>query len=280
MSYILNRNFLFSGVVTVRKLVLAFVAFAFSLSAPAHAEWWEAETAHFVVKVRGSESEAREYALEMEKFDAALRTLQGMETGVAEHSRANKPVIYRFGRPRHMARLLDLPGSGVAGFFISRAGNSVAFAPTRTERNKSAKTSVHIRQDPRTRLDPRSILLHEYTHYFMMQHFPGAYPRWYVEGFAETLATMRIEEDGSYYVGDPPQYRAYQVFQLPDFPLDEMLDDEHELTGLDSLQHYATGWLLTHYMSFDSDRRMKLRSYLTAIADGRGQPHRRQEGVW
>lgn len=252
----------------MRQLFLSIAAVLLAFPSPALAEWWEAETAHFVVKSRASEEDAREYAMEMEQFDAVLRTLQGMETGVGEASRANKPTIYRFGRPRDMARLLNRPGSGVSGFFIPRAGNSVAFAPTRTARDKSAKTALSIRQDPRTKIDPRSVLLHEYTHYFMLQHFPGAYPRWYVEGFAETLGTMRVNEDGSYHIGDPPQYRAAQVFQLQDFPLDEMLDDNHELTGLDALQHYATGWLLTHYMSFDSARLQKLRAYLVALANG------------
>lgn len=252
----------------MRRLFLSVAAFLFVFSSPAAAEWWEAETAHFVVKSRASESDAREYALEMEQFDAVLRTLQGMETGVGEASRANKPTIYRFGRPRDMARIADLPGSGIGGFFIPRAGNSVAFAPTRFPRDKSAKTSWQIREDPRARFDPRAVLLHEYTHYFMLQHFPGAYPRWYVEGFAETLATLRVNDDGSFHVGDPPQYRAAQVFQLQDFPLDEMLDDNHKLTGLDALQHYATGWLLTHYMSFDPARLPKLRAYLVALANG------------
>ena len=252
----------------MRRFFLLIAASLIVFSSPATAEWWEAETPHFIVKSRASEEDTRKYALEMEQFDAVLRTLQGMETGVGEASRANKPTIYRFGRPRDMARIADRPGSGIGGFFIPRAGNSVAFAPTRFPRDTSAKTSWQIRRDPRARFDPRAVLLHEYTHYFMLQHFPGAYPRWYVEGFAETLATMRENDDGSFHIGDPPQYRAAQVFQLQDFPLEEMLDDNHELTGLDALQHYATGWLLTHYMSFDSARLSKLRAYLVALANG------------
>ena len=238
-----------------------------ALATPAHAEWWEAETAHFIVKTRASKEDAREYALEMERFDAALRTLQGMNT-IEELGKVNKPVIYRFGRPKDIALMIGSVNSGVAGFFIPRAGGSVGFAPTRDARETTSKRSWQVRGDPRAKLDPRSILLHEYTHYFMMQNFPGAYPRWYVEGFAETMATMRFEEDGSYHIGDPPQYRAYQIFQLKDFPLDEMLDSNYKLTGLDALQHYATGWLLTHYMSFDGERLQQLRGYLAAIAEG------------
>lgn len=247
----------------VKTLLGAICAAAIAM--PAHAEWWEAETAHFVVKSRASEKEAREYALELARFDAALRALQGMEPAEFDQSRANKPTVYRFGRPEDMARIAGASGSGIAGFFIPRAGASVAFAPTRSKR-EDIRSSHRTRSD--TELDPRSVLFHEYTHYFMMQNFPGAYPRWYTEGFAEMMATMRIEGDGSYHIGDPPQYRAYQVFQMRDFPLEHMLDAKYQLRGMDALQHYATGWLLTHYLSFDEKGRGQLHTYLKAIAGG------------
>lgn len=236
-------------------------------STPAHAEWWEAETAHFVVKSRASEDEAREYALELEQFDRTLRILQGMPLEGEDIGRANKPTVYRFGFSKDIAMLIGSSRSGVAGFFIPRAGASVGFAPVKSAKTRG-KMAASMREDSRTELDPRSVLLHEYTHYFMMQHFPGAYPRWYVEGFAELMATMRVNENGSFHIGDPPQYRAYQIFQMRDFPLDEMLDPDYRLTGVDGLQHYATGWLLTHYLSFNTERLEQLRGYLKAIAQG------------
>ena len=241
---------------------LCFVTIA--LPASARAEWWEAESDHFIVKARASEKDAREYALELERFDRALRILQGMPVEEAV-GRANKPTIYRFGQPAHIARIYGASGSGVTGFFISRAGDTVAFAPTRSAA-EPIKSAHRTRSD--VELDPRSVLFHEYTHYFMMQHFPGAYPRWYVEGFAEMLATMRVADDGSYHIGDPPQYRAHQIFQLNDFALDRMLDPDYRLRGIDALQHYATGWLLTHYLSFNTERLAQLRAYLRAIAEG------------
>lgn len=230
----------------------------------AHAEWWEAETAHFVVKSKASEAETRAYAIELEQFDRVLRSLQGMPIEEADIGRANKPTIYRFGHANDLAKIYGAPGSGVAGFFISRAGGSVGFAPTDSDRQTTRRAAESV-VDSRTELSPRTVLFHEYTHYFMMQHFPGAYPRWYVEGFAELMATTRIES-GKAHVGDPPQHRAYQIFQLSDFPLEKMLDPAYKLSGTDGLQHYATGWLLTHYLSFDPELREKLRAYLKALA--------------
>lgn len=252
----------------MNRLLLFIFATLFAFSTPARAEWWEAETAHFVVKSRASQEDARKYALEMEKFDAALRIMFGLPLDAEVLSRANKPTIYRFGRPKDIARIGGYPGSGILGFFIPRAGDSVAFAPINRDRDTSAKTSWQLREDPRARSDPRDTLTHEYTHYFMMQHFPSAYPRWYVEGFAEMMSTARFDEDGSVHIGDPPQDRATQIFKIRPFPMDEMLDPDHELRGIDWLQHYATGWLLAHYMSFDTERQAKLRNYLVAIAKG------------
>ena len=245
---------------------VAFLAGLMMISAPARAEWWEAETAHFVVRSEASEAATREFALELERFDRALRLLQGMSTEEEDIGRANKPTVYRFGYAKDIAIMIGASGSGVAGFFIPRAGASVGFAPVKSA--KIETKSASMREDRRNQLDPRSVLFHEYTHYFMMQHFPGAYPRWYVEGYAELMATMRINDDGSYHVGDPPQYRAFQIFEMRDFPLKEMLDPDYRLSGLDGLQHYATGWLLTHYMSFDPARLEKLRAYLKAIGKG------------
>ena len=36
------------------------------------------------------------------------------------------------------------------------------------------------------------MLFHEYAHHFMFQYFPAGYPSWYVEAFAETLATIDL----------------------------------------------------------------------------------------
>src|SRR5690606_17382921 len=111
--------------------------------------------------------------------------------------------IFRFGDPSDIAHIAGYPGSGIAGFYIPRAGNSVAFVPAREDR---AAGSI-ARRNERTALDGMSVLKHEYAHHFMMQYFPGAYPGWYVEGYAETVATIRFLDNGSFHIGDPPQYR-------------------------------------------------------------------------
>jgi hypothetical protein len=245
--------------------------FLLLIATPAAAqEWFEAETNNFIIRSRDTEANTREFAIELERFDMALRTLQNMPIGAEQQSRSTKLTVYRFGEQRDIALMAGAPGSGIAGFYIARAGDSVAFAPARDNRGREPG-SIDVsnsRVDELTRLDARTVLKHEYVHYFMMQHFPAAYPRWYVEGYAELMATIRLNPDGSFHVGDAPQYRAYQVFQMSRFPLEEMLDSNHRLTGEDAYQHYATGWLLAHYLNFDTERRAQLTTYLTALGQG------------
>ena len=233
------------------------------LAAPAQAEWWEAETGHFVVKSRDSEEGTLEFALELERLDAALRTLLNLPVGVPEQSRSNKLNVYRFGSDRDIARMAGAPGSGIAGFYIAYAGQSVAFAPARQRINNSIRT-----RDRRGRIDELAVLKHEYIHFFMMQHFPAAYPRWYVEGYAEMMSTIYYKEDNVFHVGDPPQHRAYQVLEMSQSPLEEMLDSNHRLEGMDSIQHYGTGWLLSHYLNFNPDRLAQLHEFLVALGNG------------
>lgn len=245
------------------RLLLAAIAALF-LALPAQAQtWWKAETAHFIIKSRDGEAETREFAAQVERFDRGLRFLNGMDENHVEESRANKPIIYRFGDYNDMARMAGAPGSGIAGFFISRAGRSVSFVPTRGFTTNNSRE----RRGP-VRDNPNEVLFHEYTHYFMMQHYPAAYPRWYSEGYAEMLSTMRFLDGGAFHLGDAPQSRAYQVFQMQDFRLHEMLDSNHRLSGRDALQHYGTGWLLTHYLSFNIEREQSLRQYLVALGNG------------
>jgi tetratricopeptide (TPR) repeat protein len=244
------------------RLIVALLALL--IAAPAQAQdWWVAETDHFIVKSRDSEANTRRFASQLERFDGAMRTLQNLPVDDKLPSKVVKLTVYRFGDQGEIGAQLGNPG--VAGFFLSQAGNSVAFVPARESRD--ASSMFRGRSNPNG-LDQGSVLQHEYTHYFMRQHFPAAYPRWYSEGYAEVMATLRFKDDGSFHIGDPPQYRAYQVLEIRQFPLEEMLDSQHEIDGYDYMQFYGTGWLLSHYLNFDPARFAKLNEYLRALGQG------------
>jgi tetratricopeptide (TPR) repeat protein len=251
----------------MRILVTALTALMLAL--PAQAQTWvEAETDNFIIKSQDTEEATRQFAIELERFDMGLRTLQNLPIGEELPTRATKLTVYRFGTVSDIGRMAGAPG--VAGFYIPRAGDSVAFTPARGERRRGSMSVTNFDRNraAEMRLDEVSVLQHEYVHYFMMQHFPAAYPAWYVEGYAELLATMRFNDDGSFFIGDPPVYRSYQVLEMSQFRLEDMLDQEHKLSGRENFQHYGTGWLLTHYLSFNPERLAQLNTYLTAIGAG------------
>jgi hypothetical protein len=248
------------------RLLIAAFALLFTAS-PAAAEWWRAETNNFVIISEDSEEDVRRFSVELERFDMALRYLQNMPIGEPQPTPATKLTVYRFGSVSDIGRMAGSPG--VAGFYIPRAGDSVSFTPARQDRRRSMTVvNVDRSRNRQAELDTVSVLQHEYIHYFMMQHFPAAYPAWYVEGYAELLATIRFNEDGTFHVGDPPQYRAFQIFQLRQFPIEDMLNQQHELSGYEGFQFYGTGWLLAHYLNFDPQRLAQLNEYLVAIGEG------------
>jgi len=243
-------------------------AIAILVAVPAQAQQWHrAETNNFIILSQDSEEATRSFASELERFDMALRSLQALPIGEEQPSPSTKLTVYRFGDTSDIGRMAGM--QGVAGFYIARAGASVAFTPARAEsRRTMSVTNVDRSRARANRLDEVSVLQHEYVHYFMMQHFPAAYPSWYVEGYAELLATIRFNEDGSFHVGDPPQYRSDQIFGMSAFQLEDMLDSEHKLSGREGYQFYGTGWLFTHYLNFNPERLAQLNQYLAAIQQG------------
>lgn len=249
----------------MRLLIAAFALLvSAAISAPSIAQdWHEAETNNFIIKSRSNEETTRKFAIELERFDMGLRTLQNMAIGEAQPSRATKLTIYRFGDADDIGRLQP----GAVGFFIGSAGESTAYTPAREKRRRSMSVTSPNR-NRETRLDEVVVLQHEYVHYFMRQYFTATYPSWYEEGYAELLASMRFNDDGSFHIGDPPQYRAYNIFRMAPFRLADMLDSKHELNNRDYAQFYGTGWLLSHYLNFDPARRAELSEYLTAIGAG------------
>jgi Flp pilus assembly protein TadD len=100
----------------------------------------------------------------------------------------------------------------------------------------------------------------------MMQYYPIAYPRWYVEGFAEFVMTADIRPQqityGTYnrvraaWLGDRRAWLPYEqiLFGLPDGAGAE-----------DLARFYAQSWLLVHYLFSNDERRDAFRRYLTAL---------------
>lgn len=244
------------------RFILIAVAVLFPTAA--HADWWQARTDHFIVYSESSESDAREFASELERFDNALRMLQNVKFDPIT-SDAQRLTVYRFGDIGDIGRLHG--SSGVAGFYIPRIGGSVSFTPAN---DKLGRGGSIIRRDSRTELDAKTVLLHEYTHHFMFQNFSAAYPSWYTEGFAETAATIDFKEDGGFHLGNPPQYRSDAIFSsYMTLSPSTMLTTNDLTDGLDAYGRYTVGWLLNHYLTLSGERPGQLTTYLRLINDGK-----------
>lgn len=232
----------------------------------AHAEWWEAETDHFIVYSESSAANAKEFAEKMERLDMSLRSLQNVKLSPAT-SDSQKLTVFRSGDTDDIGRLAG--SMGIAGFYIPKLGGSVSFTPVKNDSRGTGSLLGARGESEKKKLDPEKVLFHEYTHHFMFQHFEAAYPKWYSEGFAETAATIVFKPGGSFHLGDPPHYRSDLLFQsMLNVSVERLLTSELKPTGEDVMAWYGIGWLLNHYLTFEPSRKGQLKQYLRAINAG------------
>jgi tetratricopeptide (TPR) repeat protein len=141
---------------------------------------------------------------------------------------------------------------------MPRAGGSIAIVPRSTGGSGTFD------------MDGQTVLLHEYSHHFMMSEVgAAAYPAWYIEGFAEFNSTTRFEKDGAIGFGLPANYRAYGLMRLS-MPAEKLFTSDADLKNDNMAEaFYSRSWLLTHYLTYEPSRQGQLRQYLKAINDGR-----------
>ena len=232
-----------------RKLLLSTAA----LLAPtaAQADWYEAKSKHFVVYSDDSLERVKEYTTRLERFDKAVRVLHG-ETG-PEKAVANKVTVYVLPTVEDVGKL----AKGTAGFWVPRL-NATAFMPRASGSGKG--------------MTSQAIMFHEYTHHWMLTSWSAAaMPAWYTEGAAEFHATAQMRPDGSVLFGGQPTWRMYGIEMFKgQMPVPDLLRAvPYKLDQLQSEALYARGWLLTHYLTVEADRRKQLADYIGAINAGK-----------
>ena len=149
------------------KWLLGALAALVMMPQAAHAEWRRAETRHFIVYSDGPERGLRDYAIRLERFDALMRGRFGlppMEAG-------RKLPVYLVGGFSALREVRPNVATGTGGFYSA------------SDRDVYAVLQRGIDDD---------VLLHEYAHHFMYQNFPGFYPGWFTEGFAEFFMTASV----------------------------------------------------------------------------------------
>ncbi|GGY98362.1 hypothetical protein GCM10011614_11870 [Novosphingobium colocasiae] len=233
----------------------AAILLAALVSAPAcAATWMRADTHNFILYSSGSESQLREYATKLEKFDAALRFLLNLP----KDANPNRLEIYLVADADDVGRLHG--DQHTAGFYSPSLDGSFAIANRDRKANKFA-------------LDGLTVLFHEYAHHMMYRNFNYSYPTWFSEGFAEYVSTMQFNNDGSWTYGFPAFHRNYDlVADTRSYPVDAMVYNELKGRASNRYGLYAFGWLTVHMLFSTPEYRKKLDTYLRAF--GQGTPPR------
>lgn len=232
-------------VIGLMGLVLLTLAAA---AAPARAEWLRAETDHFVIYGDTSERSITNYARKLETFDALLRAYYPFPI---DHEVPKLDIIMANGR-RDMLRAEPDISPSVLGFY----------SPNSTRIHAVADVSSPLSDD---------VIFHEYAHHFMFQMPSGAYPAWFIEGFAEYWGTVRIQ-DAAIQIGRHNPGRVNSLNQPANsWPaMEDVLRWRILPSGrYRGADYYAIAWALTHYMLATPERTRQLGQYLAAVAAGR-----------
>lgn len=236
---------------------IALGCFSFFLFvAAAHAEWLEASSDHFLIYGDQDEKTVKRFAERLERFHAAMVYFYGTER--TKPSPSNRVTIFVVSSAAQVREVAGTKNRYLAGIYIARAGSSVSVIP----KLRAASTQE---------LSGETILYHEYAHHFMTALTERAYPRWFVEGFAEFFAGVQFEPNGAVRLGVPAHHRAMELFHAREVPIRRLLDFDGGIgdakSGYDSF--YGRSWLLFHYLQMEPERAQQLSKYGQLLAAGR-----------
>lgn len=234
-----------------RRIAALFLLY-FGMHATAFADTWHrADTHHFIIYSDGRAGQLEDFAHEVERFDSLLRLL--FSKPAAENP--NRLVIYLLEDANEVDRLHGPRNTGVAGFYARRTEGSFAVGNRRETRQKG-------------RLSGKRVLFHEYAHHFMFQNLAMPAPAWFVEGFAEFVATSEFKRNGEWTFGKPALHRVGEVEYFGSIPIRELLT-ERPKGGGDGNAFYGWSWALTHMLySQEMGRGRLVTQYLNRMNRG------------
>jgi tetratricopeptide (TPR) repeat protein len=238
----------------MRWTILALFVFL-GLTAPASAAWYQVESDHFVIYADDSEKNVRRFAEVLESYHSAMEVITGRK--LTRPSPSNRVTIYTLATARDVQALIDPKSKTLQGFYIPRAGGSVAFV----------QDLRSIGRDPD---EAMTVLLHEYAHHFLISSQRMAMPRWMSEGAAEFFSSAAFQRDGRIDLGLPNFSRDGELAYAVDVPIRQLLDEELYAArqGKRYDAFYGRSWLLYHFLMFDPARQGQLNQYWLETARG------------
>ncbi len=239
----------------MRRVLIALIVLA--LPGLARAEWMQASSPNFEIYADTSAGNIQKFSQELERYHEAMSKV--MNTAVATPSPSNRVAVYVVGSKGNVQKLAGGENAkNVAGFYVPRAGASIAIVPSITGGGKDLDFS-------------KIVLLHEYAHHFMIYNTAFAMPRWYSEGGAEFFASAAFESNGDVWVGRAANHRAAEIFNAKDVTATHLLDPDSYTPpkGGTFDAFYGKSWTLFHYLVFDAERKGQMPKYLTLLAQGK-----------
>ncbi|RDC59556.1 hypothetical protein HME9302_00746 [Alteripontixanthobacter maritimus] len=229
-------------------VVFAAIGLGFSVNAKT---WHRADTHHFTIYSDGRQSDLEDFAHEAEKFDALLRMLWKKPV----QDTPTKLTIFMVSESGQVASLIGQ--DNVAGFYVPQVEGSFAVSNRQKTRDKRA-------------LSGQQTLFHEYAHHFFFNNFSIPTPSWFVEGFAEFVATAEFKKNGEWYFGRPAFHRAGEIEYFGAIDVRDLLTlRPGQMTGRSRNAFYGWSWVLTHMLySKERDRGDQLNRYLMLLNSG------------
>lgn len=251
------------------------IAIALLLSVQtASAKWYEASSENFVIYAEDSESDLREFADNLERFRAALKHLW---PGGAKPppSPSNRVTIF-VTKGNNIIKLAGDTTRQVAGFYLPRAGGSIAFTPpVEKSRSSGGGTGSRVSGRKGNAAPPdftQTVLLHEYGHHYMISTTELSLPLWYSEGFGEYVGATTFPADGSVGLGRPAQHRAAELQLSRQVPWTLLFDTKayrkYKKKNKGSDAFYGQSWAVFHYLQSSEETQKVQKDYIKRLLSG------------
>ena len=239
-----------------KKAILGLLTFVL-LTDTAHAkskdDWYEYSSKNFILFSDADQDLARETIIKLEKYRFVLGRITGLDL---ENDNAEPLKLYAFRTTKAFQHSIRT-GGGVLGYYSDNLQSPLA------------ALSLEPREDFWEH-DGLETIFHEYNHYILRRYSQMDYPQWYSEGFAEYTST--VEFDGDVAIVGKPAVPRFMVLRRGG-SWEKLTDLMHVKSRVGarwdppiwSVQIYAQGWLLTHFLHHSEKYSGALQRYLTAL---------------
>jgi len=203
-------------------------------------DWLELKSNHFTMYSTLSEKKSREVMLNLEAFRRATLAL----TNIRQAKPRVKTQIYLVKK----SELSDLNVSRrIAGYI--RPGVS--------------QNTILVSHSPS--FDGTTVIYHEYVHFLLRNHSGQRYPRWYDEGFAEYLASVKTT-DKHFQIGYLAEHRASSFSGGEWLHVRDVIRPTKisQWSPRKQAQFYANAWLLVHFLSNSPEFKSRMGASLEA----------------